>query len=215
MKQSLRRELQNLFPIWLGFALLPLPALLLWRDSDGISLALFLFSIGCASLVAFVFRHDVGALVFDNAELTRNWRERMTGATIALIANVMVFSLFCTTLIDEPDFVAVFLACLIPIPALCVVPFFMLTVRQPLGAVVFTLATVFGMKLLGCIVVVLVYGWHADRHVPPYTDMPWTQPNLLVWLFWINTGVLSLSLYRLGLKKFYNRNEDGIVLKTA
>jgi hypothetical protein len=65
--------------------------------------------------------------------------------------------------------------------------------------------SVFGMKLIGGLVVVLVYGWHADRHVPPYTDMPWTHPNLLVWLFWINTGALSLSLYFLGARRFQSR----------
>ena len=67
----------------------------------------------------------------------------------------------------------------------------------------FALFIVFCMKLLGGIVVVLVYGWHASEHgVPRYTDMPWTHPNLMVWLFWLNTGVLSLSLYRLGARRF-------------
>jgi hypothetical protein len=32
--------------------------------------------------------------------------------------------------------------------------------------------------------------------------MPWTHPNLLVWLFWLNTGVLSLWLYLLGKRRY-------------
>ena len=112
----------------------------------------------------------------------------------------VAFSLLCLTLNDAHDFVAVFLAFLILIPSLGVVPFLTLVTRRPVAAVVFALFIVFCMKLLGGIVVVLVYGWHASEH--GYTDMPWTHPNLLVWLFWLNTGVLSLSLYVLGARRF-------------
>jgi len=56
------------------------------------------------------------------------------------------------------------------------------------------------MKLLGCVVVVLLHGWDASER--GYTIMPWTRPNLLVWLFWINTGVLSLGFYWLGVRRF-------------
>jgi hypothetical protein len=59
------------------------------------------------------------------------------------------------------------------------------------------------MKLLGCVVVVLVYGWDASER--GYTTMPWTRPNLLVWLFWLNTGVLCLVCYYLGVGRFRNR----------
>jgi len=56
------------------------------------------------------------------------------------------------------------------------------------------------MKILGCVVVVLVYGWHADAH--GYTVMRWTDPNLLMLLFWLNSSVLSLSCYVLGRRQF-------------
>ena len=204
MKDSLRRELRYLFPAWLGCVLLPLPAIVFWRSEEGRSRALFLFSIGCASLVAYAFRRDINFQIPDDpGHPEQTWRKRMIAAGIALFCAFVAFSLLCLTLNDAQDFVAVFLAFLILIPSLCVVPFLTLVTRRPVAAVVFSLFIVFCMKLLGGIVVVLVYGWHASEHgVPRYTDMPWTHPNLMVWLFWLNTGVLSLSLYLLGARRF-------------
>ena len=204
MKDSLSRELRYLFPAWLGCVLLPLPAIVFWRSEDGRSTALFLFSIGCASLVAYAFRRDINSQIPDDpAHPEGTWRHRMITAGVALFCAFVAFSLLCLTLNDSQDLVAVFLAFLILIPSLCVVPFLTLVTRRPVAAVVFALFIVFCMKLLGGIVVVLVYGWHASEHgVPRYTDMPWTHPNLMVWLFWLNTGVLSLSLYLLGARRF-------------
>src|SRR6266496_2349649 len=167
MKNSLRRELRYLLPVWLGSIFLPLPAIVFWRSEGGRSMALLLFSIGCASLVAYSFKRDLHrlpAVVPEDPEQT--WYQRMTAAVVALFSAGVVFSLLCLAMNDSHDFVQVFLACLIPIPALCVVPFFVLMTRKPAAAVVFTLFTLFCMKLLGCVVVVLVYGWHADAHVP-------------------------------------------------
>ena len=201
MKDSLSRELRYLFPAWLGCVLLPLPAIVFWRSEDGRSTALFLFSMGCASLVAYAFRRDIDSQIPDDPpHPEQTWRKWMIAAGVALFCALVAFSLLCLALNDAQDFVAVFLAFLILIPSLCVVPFLTLVTRRPVAAVVFALFIVFCMKLLGGIVVVLVYGWHASEH--GYTDMPWTHPNLLVWLFWLNTGVLSLSLYLLGARRF-------------
>jgi hypothetical protein len=204
MKNSLGRELRDLVPAWLGCVFLPLPAIVLWRSDDGRSLALLLFSAGCSGLVAYAFRHDIGRQFLDVSQHPEGiWRGRMMTVGSALFCAFVVFSLLCLTLNDAQDFVAVLLAFLVLIPSLCVVPFLTLVTRKPAAAVVFALFIVFCMKLLGGLVVVLVYGWDADRH--GYTDMPWTHPNLLVWLFWLNTGVLSLSLYLLGARRFQAR----------
>jgi hypothetical protein len=201
---AVSHELREFFPAWLGCVLLPLPAILFWRSDDGRSMALLLFSIGCASLVAYAFRRDLDRQIPDALERPeRIWRKRMMAVGTALFFAFMVFSLQCLTLSGAPDFVAMFLAFLVLIPALCVVPFFTLLTRRPVAAVIFALFIVFCMKLLGGIVVVLVYGWNADKR--GYTDMPWTHPNLLVWLFWFNTGVLSLLLYLLGARRFQAR----------
>jgi len=163
-----------------------------------------LFFIGCASLVAYAFRPDINLRPNDDLEPPeRLWRERMTTIGTALFLASAVFSLLWLILIDGRDYVAVFLAFSIVIPSMCMVPYLTLLTRKPFAAVLFTLFAVLGTKLLGCVVVVLVYGWHADRHVPPYTDMPWECPNLLVWVFLLNTAILSLWLYILGKRRFY------------
>jgi hypothetical protein len=203
MKNSLRNELRYIFPAWLGCILLPLPAVVFWRSDEGRSYALILFSIGCASLVAYTFQRDIHRKTSNGTRLAELiWRRRMAAAIVSLFSAGSIFSMLSLALNDSRDFVEVFLAFLILIPALCVAPFFMLSARKLVAAVVFTVFTVFCMKLLGCIVVVLVYGWHASSHDPPYTDMPWTHPNLLVWLFWLNTGILSLWLYLLGRRRY-------------
>jgi hypothetical protein len=206
MKKSLGNELRYVFPAWLDCILLPLPAIAFWRSDEGRCYALVLFSFGCASLVAYVFQRDLHRRTPDATEHTeQGWRKRMAVAAVSLFFACAIFSLLSLVLNDSHDLVEVCLAFLIPIPALCVTPFFLLVTRKLVATGVFTVFSVFCMKLLGCIVVVLVYGWGASSHDPPYTDMPWTHPNLLVWLFWLNTGVLSLWLYHLG-KRRYLRN---------
>jgi hypothetical protein len=130
-------------------------------------------------------------------------------AGIALLSASIVFSLLRFLISGEHSFLQVFLTVLGVIPPLCITPYLALVTRKLFATTIFTLFLVFCMKLLGCIVVVLVYGWHADQH--GYTDMPWTQPNLLVWLFWFNTGVLALVFYILGKRKF-TRNATSLTL---
>jgi hypothetical protein len=201
MNDSLNHELRYLAPAWLGSVLLPCPALLLWRSADGLALALGLFFLGSASLVAYSFRRDANATgESEFGDPRRIWRKRMIAVTAALLAAWAAFSVVHLALNDRDDFVSVFLALSALIPACCIAPYLTLVTRKPLAAVVFTVFLVGCMKLLGCVVVVLVHGWDASER--GHTTMPWTHPNLLVWLFWVNTGVLSLVFYCLGSSRF-------------
>jgi hypothetical protein len=167
-------------------------------------LALGLFFVTSASLVAYSFRRDVSATTdgeFGHPQ--RVWRTRMVAVTAALLADWAVFSAVHLTLNDRNDFVSVLLALSTLIPSCCIVPYLMQVTRKPFAAVVFTVFLVACMKLLGCVNVVLVHGWDASKR--GHNTMPWTRPNLLVWLFWINTGVLSLSCYCLGVRRFPER----------
>src|SRR4051794_1501443 len=91
------------------------------------------------------------------------------------------------------ELISVWQASFALIPACCVASYLALATRKFFATVVFTIGLVACMKLLGGIVVVLIHGWDASEH--GYTTMPWAPPNLLVWLFWFNTGVLSLTCY--------------------
>ena len=201
MYGSLTQKLRYLAPAWLGSVLLPWPALLLWRSTDGVALALGLFFVGSASLVAYSFRRDVKATgEVESGNRGRIWRKRMVAVTVAQLAAWAVFSSVHLALNDRHDFVSVLLALSALVPSCCVVPYLTRLTRKPVAAVVFTVFLVGCMKLLGCVVVVLVHGWDASER--GFTTMPWAHPNLLVWVFWANTGVLSHVCYCLGASRF-------------
>jgi hypothetical protein len=191
MKDSLIREFRYLALTWLGSLLLPWPALLLWRSAEGLLMALGLFFVSSASLVAYSFRRE------------RLGRTRLVAVSAALLANWVAFSSLHLVLNDRSDFVSPLQALSALIPSCCIVPYLLHVTRKPVAAVVFTVFLVACMKLLGCVVVVLVHGWDAAER--GYTTMPWAKPNLLVWLFWVNTGVLSLGCACLGHWRFRER----------
>lgn len=211
MNATLSHELRYLAPAWLASVLLPWPVLLLWRSADGSALALGLFFVGSASLVAFSFQRDVNATgEGESGHRGRIWRRRMAGPGVAQLSAWAVFSLAHLLLIDRHDYISVLLALSALIPCCCIVPYLTLITRKPFAAVAFTVFLVGCMKLLGCVVVVLVHGWDASEH--GHTTMPWAHPNLLVWVFWANTGVLSLVCYWLGASCFRDRAaEQGAV----
>jgi hypothetical protein len=121
-----------------------------------------------------------------------------------------VFSALHLVLNGRDDFVSVLQALSVLIPSCCIVPYLTRATSKPFAAVVFTVFLVACMKLLGCVVVVLVHGWDASER--GHTTMPWAHPNLLVWLFWINTGVLSLVCYFLGVRRFRDETAQGLRL---
>ena len=156
-------------------------------------------------MVASIFHR--GSLVAEvdctNGAASARWTRLIRKCAWQLFALFVVFSTLLLSINDSRDYVAVGLALGILAPALSVTPWLTLATGKPFGAALFTLVLVFFMKLLGCVVVVLRYGWHASEHGEPrYTDMPWTHPNLLVWMFWINTGLLCAAMYVLGRRKF-------------
>jgi uncharacterized membrane protein len=139
----------------------------------------------------------------------------MVALGLALFAAFVVFAVLCLTVNDAHDFDVPVVALLILIPSLCTVPYLTLLTRKPFAAAVFALALVGCMKFLGGIVVVLVYGWDASRH--GHTQMPWTEPNLLVWVFYAATGLYSGLAYALGYGRFVlmNRRQDAVCRAVA
>lgn len=124
----------------------------------------------------------------------------MAALSIALVAAVVAFSLMSFGLGNSFDVIEMIKAVCIAALALCIVPCLTLATRKLFAAVVFSIMLVFLMKELGCLVVVLVYGW--DASMRGYTATPWTHPNLLVWFFWCSSGILSLTMYFLGRSRF-------------
>jgi hypothetical protein len=208
MNEALRYEFRYLAPAWLGSVLLSWLALLLWRSEDGVLLALGMFFLGSVSLVAYSFRRDTHVVGDGESEPPRRiWQTRMVAVLAALLAAWAAFASVHLALNGRDDFVSVVQALSALIPACCIAPYLTRLTRWPFAAVVFTAFLVACMKLLGCVVVVLVHGWDAAEC--GYTTMPWAQPNLLVWLFWVNTAVLSLGCAGLGVRQLRAECEPG------
>jgi len=182
-----------------------LPPVLFWQSEDGRFVALCLFFVSCSGLVASAFVRDVrrAESASPSSAFTRPaqvWRVRSARLGCFLLVQWAVFSVLCLAVNDAQELLAPALALQSLVPALCLAPYLTLVTRKPLAAVVFTVFLVGCMKLLGCIVVVLVYGWDASEH--GHTQLPWTHPNLLVWFFWSSTALLCLVFYWLGERRF-------------
>src|SRR5437870_10697466 len=89
-------ELRWLLPVWTLCTLLPLPAIVLWRSSDGRSAALACFFIGCASLMAYAFSRKshcpVGDTGSGNGPVEALWRTKMLASSLALFGALIIFS---------------------------------------------------------------------------------------------------------------------------
>ncbi len=205
MNESVRHIVRSLFPAWVLCLLLPLPAILFWQSHDGRFIALCCFFIATTSAVVWSFRNDIarGGATPAAENLKRSgviWRKRMSTVALALLAAWVAFSASCLILNDRHDLIAPVLALASLIPALCIAPYFTLTTRKPLAAVVLTLSALGCMKLVAGGVTCLVYGWHASEH--GHTAMTWTHPNLIVWTFLVASGILCASFYVLGARRF-------------
>ena len=205
MLQFLKANLGRLGPAAVASAGPSLLLLASWHSEEGRRIALWLFFVGCACVVAHAFRLESSTTTMtDRKSAVRQWRAQLRRVAAILLFAWLCFSLICLLLSASDRTVCILLALGMLVPSICIAPFYALATRQQLAAVVFTVFSVFVMKLLGCVVVVLVYGWDAsDRG---YTAMPWEHPNLLVWLFLLNTALLSALMYRAGRAKFINRN---------
>jgi hypothetical protein len=115
------------------------------------------------------------------------WHMKMLAVGVALLAMGIVFSALWLTLADADDLVTPFIAFQSLIPAFCIVPWVTLITGKPAAAVVLSAFLVGCMKMIAGIVVNLVHGWNYGHH-----ELPWTEPNLMLWSFWVATAVLSV-----------------------
>jgi hypothetical protein len=208
MNQSVGHELRLAFPAWALALLLPAPAVLTVRDAG---VGLIYFFVACMGLVADIFwRHESSGAAGAPRGGLDTWRRKLATAAIALVAAWLGMAAMCLTLPQSGGIVAATLALLAVIAALCIVPYLLATVGNPFIAVFFSLTLVACMKLLGCVVVVLVYGWDASER--GYTAMPWTRPNLLVWSFLAFTGALSAICFWRGVRLAGDEKPDGRVI---
>jgi hypothetical protein len=190
--ESFRSELRAMLPAWVICTLIPSPAIAVWRFLDSYPLAHFLFFACCLGLVAARFRPK--AL---SQKPYPSWHIKMLAIVAALISSAVVFSLLWLGLADAQDFVTPFIAFQAIIPAFCIVPYVTLITRKPVSAVILSAFLVGCMKMVAGIVVNHRFGWDYDHH-----ELPWTEPNMMLWSFWVATTILSLLLLMFGASRY-------------
>lgn len=203
MNELIRNMPGSFWRMWLLCLFLPLPPIAFWRSHDGRFIGLCLFFTGCTMLVVRSFSGDCLSPLVLAAERRAPqvlWRERMAVVGLALVVSWSVFSASCLVLNDPHDRIAPVLGFAAMIPALCIAPYYALTLRKPIPAVVFTVFSLGGMKLVAGSISCLVYGWHADQL--GQTALTWTHPNVIVCALLSSASVLSLVFYTMGTKRF-------------
>jgi len=200
MQRTLKEQVARLGPAiaYVGPSLLAIAS---WHSEEGRRIALFLFFLGCITVVTHAFRPGSTTTTnTDRPSRAHSCRPHTRRVAAILFSAWLCFSSICLLLSDPDRSICIFLALGMLVPIFCIVPFYWLFTGWQLATVVFTIFSVFAMKLIGGVVVVLVYGWDASER--GYTVMSWEHPNLLVSLFLLNTAVLSAFMYRAGRKKF-------------
>lgn len=234
---ELFREVRYLWRPCIVCTAIPLPLLLFVHSPIGRGYALMLFFVGTMGVVAYSFRRDIDSgpgAVPEPSLVTALWRRRIAALAHGLIPPLVAFTL-ASVLVNNPynygtpqgvadegiwwqafvfdvprDFAAPLLAMGAVVTAICIVPYLVLTTRKAFAAVVFGAALVGLMKLIGCLIVVLIYGWDSD--VQGRLSLPWNNPDLLVWLFLGFTASLSVSFYVLGRRRFVQQYDQSAAL---
>ena len=192
MKESMRYQLHELRSTWLACIVLPLPAMALWQSHQGRCVALWCFCATCFYLAATCFRPPI-------CRDAPAWSDRMRTLAVALFLAWVGFSVLWLLLVDPRDWVALFIGLQILIPSLCVAPYLSLITRWPFASVVFTAFLLGCAKGIAGAIVSLVSGWSGPRHD---TSFPWTEPNLMLSMFWVNAIILCACCYGLGARAF-------------
>lgn len=206
MRSTVLSEFRGVLPATAFALLFPVPILNFWQDGAGRAFAFAYLFIGCAFLAADSFGR---MLPFDavepsgTAERRRLWNVKMTALGLAAGLAVASFSVAFWAISGSVNLGVPLLASLMLLPALCCIPCLTMAVRNPFVAVLFGAASLGLIKVVGCLIVRVVYGPNALAE--GYMNISWDNPNLLVRLCFAGGVAYSVSLYFLGFRMFLNR----------
>jgi hypothetical protein len=180
---NLLSELRRLLMPW-GFALLlPVPVLLTGADTNGADIGTLYLALGAAWLGAEAFRPGSQPLTF------KGWRARISALLICLGVNALVFAGLGLAAGVKSNIPLPLLAAFGVSPALGLVPWLTLRLRQPYGAIVLGAMIVGLIKLGACVVARIVYG--PDYIAQGYVSADWQTAKLMISLMWAGTLLVS------------------------
>src|SRR5216684_2024327 len=142
---SVRTELRRLLMPW-GFSLLlPVPVLLTGADSNGADIGTLYLALGGAWLGTEAFRPD------REPTTAVNWRSRISALLICLMINALVFTVLGLAAEVKSNIPLPIMAAFGISPALGLVPWLTLRLRQTYGAIVLGALIVGGIKIAACV----------------------------------------------------------------
>ncbi len=180
---GLLSDLRRLLMPW-GFALLlPMPVLLTGADNNEADIGTLYLGLGAAWLAAEAFRPGSEPVT------VTAWRRRIFALLICLGVNAVVFTVLGLAAGVRSNIPLPLLAAFAVSPALGLVPWLTLRLRQPFGAMVLGAMIVALIKLAACVVARIVYG--PDYIAQGYVSADWQTAKLMISLMWAVTLLAS------------------------
>ena len=182
---SAATELRESWMTCAAAGMLPVLVFAAADPSDAAGIACAYLGLASAWLAAEVFR--AGGTPASRAA----WRAKTAAVALAVAANVGVFLAMGIAAGVRTALPFPLMAALSAAPAVGLVPWLVVRVRQPYGALVIAAAMLLAAKLLACAVVRVVYG--PDALAAGYMAGDWHSAKLMISLFWAQAVALSVA----------------------
>jgi hypothetical protein len=198
--RSAVRHLRTLALTWVAACFLPLPALLTTDPTGNAEVSCLYFGLACAWFAAEVIRTDV-------LPATRShWRAKLLAIWVAVSCNAALFIALGLSVQVKSNIPFPLMAMLSTTPALGLIPWLTLRIRQPYAALLVGAIVVLAAKLAGCVVARIVYGH--DFMARGYVDADWHNAKLMITIFWTLTVAISLGLFLADHRRFGSVEAD-------
>jgi hypothetical protein len=166
-------------------ALLPVPVFAVVDPSGSADIACAYLGLASAWVAAEVFR--AGGLPGSRAA----WAAKTAAVAAAVGVNLAVFVVMGLAAGVRTALPFPLMAAMSAAPAVGLVPWLVMRVRRPYGALVLAAAMLLAAKLAACVVVRIVYG--PDALAAGYMAGDWHSARLMISLFWAQALALSIA----------------------
>jgi hypothetical protein len=200
MIRAMMTLLQPLVKAWTGAALLPVPLLLALDPSGNAEIACLYLGVASAWLATAIFR--TGGL--PNARA--GWMTKTIALGVVLTINVALFILLGHSAGVQSNIPFPLTAVLSVIPAIGLVPWMTVRVRDPFIAMALSALIVVSAKLAGCVVARIVYG--PNYLAQGYASDDWRTAKVMITVFWTLSTMVSLGLLVAGYRQHRPRRVD-------
>lgn len=174
--------------LWLTCAaacLLPLPALLTLDAATNSEISFLYLGLSSGYLAHEIIRYN------GTPRTKRDLNARIVALSIAILLNLAIFIGFGIAAGVQSNIPFALLAAFSVLPAIGLVPWLTLRIREPLAPILLAGLIVFAAKLAGCVVARIRYG--PDFISMGYVSGDWHSAKLMITVFWSLTILISAA----------------------